>query len=172
MSGSRSTSPFPPSSASNKGGKGGKSETLSNDALYAPLSFYNGGTSTASSTADPNNNNNNNINNNNNKKKSSHSLTLQTSTSLREPALLTFLTSLSANLKTSHPHEYQLYRGLGGSIAKYGTGDNDRINPSTARNALEGKLSNRSLVLVGGGVHSHASAAVGPRRSSTYLSWF
>jgi len=48
---------------------------------------------------------------------------------------------------------------MGGSIARFGMGDNDRANNSM-RGLLEGKLLNRSLVLVGGGVHStHTTSA-------------
>mmetsp|Transcript_1261 Transcript_1261/g.2273 ORF Transcript_1261/g.2273 Transcript_1261/m.2273 type:complete len:409 (+) Transcript_1261:254-1480(+) len=133
---SRSPTPTPPSS-NHKSGSETSGGTLSKDALYAPLSIY--ATTTPSKT------------------KSSHSLSLQTKSTL--PSLITSLTSMSANLKTSHPHEYQLYRGMGGSIARFGMGDNDRANNSM-RGLLEGKLLNRSLVLVGGGVHStHTTSA-------------
>jgi len=60
---------------------------------------------------------------------------------------------MSQSLKTSHPsHEYQVYRGIGGSISKFGMGDTDRVSASM-RGLLESKLLNRSLILVGGGVH-------------------
>lgn len=65
---------------------------------------------------------------------------------------------MSQNLKTAHPQEGQLYRGMGGSIARFGMGDNDRASNSM-RGIFEGKLLNRSLVLVGGGVHRHGSAS-------------
>ena len=131
---SRSTSPKPP--------EGGG--TLSNDALYAPLSTYSDGPLR--------------------KKKNSHSLSLQTSSSHRESALITFLTSMSQNLKTTHPQEGELYRGMGGSIARFGMGDTDRPSNSM-RSLLEGKMSNRSLVLFGGGIQSHVSAPKGSGKS-------
>ena len=66
---------------------------------------------------------------------------------------------MSQSLKTSHPsHEYQVYRGVGGSISKFGMGDTDRVSASM-RGLLESKLSNRSLILVGGGVHKVGSTA-------------
>ena len=113
------------------------SNVLSNDALYAPLSTYD-------------------ISKGNSQEKNRHSLTLQTSSTLRESSLLTFLTNTCQRIKTSHPYEAALYRGIGGSIAKLGMGDNDHAGYIT-KSAFESKLSNRSLVLVGGGVHSHAS---------------
>ena len=58
------------------------------------------------------------------------------------------------NIKTSHPQECHVYRGLGG---KYGTGDGGRADKSM-RNTIENKLSNRSLVLVGGGIHTYTPA--------------
>ncbi len=68
------------------------------------------------------------------------------------------------NIKTSHPQECHVYRGLGGSIGRYGTGDGGRVDKAM-RNTMENKLSNRSLVLVGGGVHTYtpapSSSAVG-----------
>ena len=63
---------------------------------------------------------------------------------------------MSQNLKTSHQHEYKLYRNIGGALAKNGMGDTDRASAGMS-NLLGGKLLNRSLVLVGGGVHTHAS---------------
>ena len=66
---------------------------------------------------------------------------------------------MSQSLKTSHPsHEYQVYRGIGGTISKFGMGDTDRVSASM-RGLLESKLSNRSLILVGGGVHKVGSTA-------------
>jgi len=66
---------------------------------------------------------------------------------------------MSQSLKTSHPsHEYQVYRGIGGSISKFGMGDTDRVSASM-RGLLESKLLNRSLILVGGGVHKVGSTA-------------
>lgn len=130
---SRSSSPLPPLDPKPLEHT---SSSLSNDALYAPLSNYD---ETKSSTH----------------QKNRHSLTLQTSSSLRESSLITFLTSTCQNLKTSHPYEFSLYRGIGGSISKHGMGDNDNAN-SITKSSIESKLSNRSLVLVGGGIHSHA----------------
>lgn len=128
---SRSTSPTP----SSKGGsESGGVASLSNDALYTPLSSLHDETQS--------------------KKKSRHSLSLQTSSSLRESSLVTFLASMGSNLKTSHPQECHVYRGLGGSIGRYGTGDGGRVDKAM-RNNMESKLSNRSLVLVGGGIHSY-----------------
>ena len=124
---SRSTSSFSPLDA-----KSEASAALSKDALYAPLSSY---------TSKPNH---------------QHSLTLQTSSSLRESSLLTFLTNTCQHLKTSHPYECALYRGIGGSLTKHGMGDNENAN-DISKTFFEGKLSNRSLVLVGGGIHSHVS---------------
>jgi len=63
---------------------------------------------------------------------------------------------MSQNLKTSHSQEHQIYRGMGGSIARFGMGDNDRASGSM-RGVFEGKLQNRSLVLIGGGVHGRVS---------------
>ena len=126
---SGSASPFPSADI----------KSLSNDALYAPLSTYDGGISTTSC-----------------KEKNHHSLTLQTSSSLRESSLLSFLSNTCQNLKTSHPYESIVYRSVCGSITKYGMGDNDNSNEMT-KTFFENKLSNRSLVLVGGGVHSHAA---------------
>ncbi|KAL7515529.1 hypothetical protein ACHAXN_013472 [Cyclotella atomus] len=125
---SRLTSPFPSTDAKSETG------TLSNDALYAPLSTYNG---TSSQT------------------KSCHSLTIQTSTSLRESSLLAFLSQTSSHLKTSNPYESQIYKSVCGSFTKYGMGDTDH-GGEIHKSFYEHKLSNRSLVLVGGGVHSHA----------------
>ncbi|KAL9186864.1 hypothetical protein ACHAXT_010584 [Thalassiosira profunda] len=154
---SRSASPAPASSA--KGGAaigpGGVGGTLSNDALYAPLSAYadpSTSTSTSTSTTPPG------------KKKGGHSLALQTSSSLRESSLLAFLTSTAQSLKTAHPQECCIYRSIGGSISQHGMGDGDRAGGGI-RNVLESKLSNRCLVLVGGGVHTHPSASTALRRS-------
>lgn len=124
----RSSSPIPPES-------GGGSGTLSNNALYAPLSTY----------VDDKNSSNN----------SRHSLSLQTTSSLRESSLITFLTTMSTNLKTTNRSsgECSIYRKLGGSISHHGMGDSDRAERSL-RSMFESKLSNRSLVLVGGGIHS------------------
>ncbi|KAL3784816.1 hypothetical protein HJC23_013856 [Cyclotella cryptica] len=131
---SRSSSPLPP--LEHKPPEQ-TSSSLSNDALYAPLSNYD---ATKSNTH----------------QKNRHSLTIQTSSSLRESSLIAFLTSTCRNLKTSHPYECSLYRGIGGSISKHGMGDNDNAN-SVTKSSIESKLSNRGLVLVGGGIHSHAS---------------
>ena len=62
---------------------------------------------------------------------------------------------MSTNLKTttSSSGECCIYRTLGGSIANHGMGDSDRAERSL-RSMFESKLSNRSLVLVGGGIHS------------------
>ena len=139
---SRSTSPTP--SSKGGGSESGGVASLSNDALYTPLSSLH---------AD-NNHPSNNSNQTQSKKKSRHSLSLQTSASLRESSLVTFLTSMGNNLKTSHPQECHVYRGLGGSIGRYGTGDGGRVDKAM-RNTMENKLSNRSLVLVGGGIHSY-----------------
>lgn len=64
---------------------------------------------------------------------------------------------MSTNLKTTTRSSYEcnIYRTLGGSIAKYGMGDSDRAERNY-RSMLENKLSNRSLILVGGGI-SHSS---------------
>eukprot|EP00985_Skeletonema_marinoi_P006816 scaffold2994_cov97-Skeletonema_marinoi.AAC.1 len=139
---SRSTSPTP--SSKGGGSESGGVASLSNDALYTPLSSLH---------AD-NNHPSNNSNQTQSKKKSRHSLSLQTSASLRESSLVTFLTSMGNHLKTSHPQECHVYRGLGGSIGRYGTGDGGRVDKAM-RNTMENKLSNRSLVLVGGGIHSY-----------------
>lgn len=148
---SRSTSPTPSSKASGSE-SGGGAAPLSNDALYTPLSSLQAADNHTSS------------NENQSKKKSRHSLSLQTSASLRESSLVTFLTSMGNNIKTSHPQECHVYRGLGGSIGRYGTGDGGRVDKAM-RNTMENKLSNRSLVLVGGGVHTYtpapSSSAVG-----------
>eukprot|EP00984_Skeletonema_dohrnii_P026666 scaffold16037_cov139-Skeletonema_dohrnii-CCMP3373.AAC.3 len=140
---SRSTSPTP--SSKGGGSESGGVTSLSNDALYTPLSSLH---------ADNNHPSNNQTQS---KKKSRHSLSLQTSASLRESSLVTFLTSMGNNLKTSHPQECHVYRGLGGSIGRYGTGDGGRVDKAM-RNTMENKLSNRSLVLVGGGIHSYTPA--------------
>mmetsp|Transcript_13814 Transcript_13814/g.23468 ORF Transcript_13814/g.23468 Transcript_13814/m.23468 type:complete len:371 (+) Transcript_13814:8-1120(+) len=142
---SRSTSPTP--SSKGGGSESGGVASLSNDALYTPLSSLH---------AD-NNHPSNNSNQTQSKKKSRHSLSLQTSASLRESSLVTFLTSMGNNLKTSHPQECHVYRGLGGSIGRYGTGDGGRVDKAM-RSTMENKLSNRSLVLVGGGIHSYTPA--------------
>ncbi|KAK1741849.1 hypothetical protein QTG54_007422 [Skeletonema marinoi] len=142
---SRSTSPTPLSKGG--GSESGGVASLSNDALYTPLSSLH---------AD-NNHPSNNSNQTQSKKKSRHSLSLQTSASLRESSLVTFLTSMGNNLKTSHPQECHVYRGLGGSIGRYGTGDGGRVDKAM-RSTMENKLSNRSLVLVGGGIHSYTPA--------------
>ncbi|KAL7550516.1 hypothetical protein ACHAWF_013735 [Thalassiosira exigua] len=139
MAPSRSTSPAPAVTPSKRGGSPEGDGALSSDALYTPLTAYAG----CSAGATPS------------KKKNVHSLSLQMSSSLRESSLVTFLSSVGKNLKTSHPYESQIYRGMGGSVARFGMGDNDRADGSM-RSVLEGKLSNRSLVLVGGGVHSRA----------------
>ena len=143
---SRSNSPKPPASGvATSAGGGGNGGSLSNDQLYAPLSTY--------ST-------DNNVSKKKSTKQQQHSLSINTSTSLRESSLMTFLTSMSQSLKTSHPsHEYQIYRGIGGSISKFGMGDTDRVSASM-RGLLESKLSNRSLILVGGGVHKVGSTKV------------
>lgn len=135
---SRSNSPKPTASGGAVSSGGGNGGSLSNDQLYAPLSTYNiDGVSKKKST----------------KQQQQHSLSINTSTSLRESSLITFLTSMSQSLKTSHPsHEYQVYRGMGNSISKFGMGDTDRVSASM-RGLLESKLLNRSLILVGGGVH-------------------
>ncbi|KAL7441533.1 hypothetical protein ACHAXM_007902 [Skeletonema potamos] len=138
---SRSTSPTP----SSKGGpeRSGGVASLSNDALYTPLSaLHSDHPSHTTETQSQS------------KKKSRHSLSLQTSSSLRESSLVTFLTSMGTNLKTSHPQECHVYRGIGGSIGRYGTGDGGRADKAM-RNIMESKLSNRSLVLVGGGIHGY-----------------
>mmetsp|Transcript_25033 Transcript_25033/g.52409 ORF Transcript_25033/g.52409 Transcript_25033/m.52409 type:complete len:428 (-) Transcript_25033:1322-2605(-) len=144
----RPTSPTPSSTPINsKSAGGGTSESLSSNALYTPLSHYNN-----IETQTPSDKTNS----------QKHSLTIQTSTTLKEASLLSFLGSIATQIKTSHPHSYPLYRGLGGAIARHGTGDNDRVGSlGSVRNSLEGKLSNRSLVLVGGGVHTHASSSSG-----------
>jgi hypothetical protein len=131
---SRSTSPFPPSTDT-------KSETgtLSNNALYAPLSStYNG--ALTSSSLQP---------------KTNHSLTIQTSTSLRESSLLSFLTHVSSSIKSSNPYESAIYKSVSGALTRHGMGDADH-KEIYSKSFYESKLSNRSLVLVGGGVHSHA----------------
>lgn len=139
---SRATTP----SSSLKGGgsasKSGGVASLSNDALYTPLSSI-------QTDHHPHNNDQTQM-----KKKIRHSLTLRTSSSLRESSLVTFLASMGKNIKTSHPQECHVFRGLG----EYGNGDNCRVDTATRSN-LESKLSNRSLVLVGGGIHTHAPTA-------------
>ena len=140
---SRSTSPTP-SSRGGGGSESGGVASLSNDALYTPLS----------SLLHAGDNHPSNNNQTQSKQKSRHSLSLQTSSSLRESSLVTFLTSVGNNIKTSHPQECHVYRGLGG---KYGTGDGGRADKSM-RNTIENKLSNRSLVLVGGGIHTYTPA--------------
>ena len=155
MSSRSNNSPKPPASSGPESavGAGGSGGTLSNDALYAPLSTYADVTSSSSSSAK---------NNNSTRKKSAqqqqqqHSLSIQTSSSLRESSLITFLSSMSQSLKTSHLLEYALYRGMGGSIAKFGMGDTDR-GSNAMRGQFESKLLNRSLILVGGGVHKVSS---------------
>lgn len=132
MASSRSTSPFPSSDAISATG------ALSNDALYAPLSTYN------DTSYD----------------KNRHSLTLQTSTSLRESSLLTFLSGTTQSLKTPHPYECNIYKSIGGSLTRNGMGDADYAG-DVSKSFFESKLSNRSLVLVGGGVHSHAERGEG-----------
>lgn len=77
-----------------------------------------------------------------------HSLSLRTS--LRESALITFLSSTSESLKSSNEREFDLYQRIGGSIAQHGAGAGERAN----RNALESKLQNRTLILVGGGIQT------------------
>lgn len=153
---SRSTSPTPSSKASG-GSESGGAAPLSNDALYTPLSSLQAADNHITSNDTPNQPQS--------KKKSRHSLSLQTSASLRESSLVTFLTSMGNNIKTSHPQECHVYRGLGGSIGRYGTGDGGRVDKAM-RNTMENKLSNRSLVLVGGGVHTYAPA---PASSSSAI---
>ena len=145
MLSSRSTSPTPSSSKGGGGSEesGGGAASLSNDALYTPLSSLH--------ADQPLNNDQT-----QSKKKGRHSLSLQTSSSLRESSLVTFLTSMGNSMKTSHPHESLVYRGLGGSIGRYGTGDGGRVDKAM-RNTMESKLSNRSLVLVGGGIHTYTA---------------
>ncbi len=145
---SRATSPTP----SSKAGDGGSSDSggvtsLSNDALYKPLQSNN--------TDHPSKNNNN---DRQSKRKDRHSLSLQTATTLRESSLVSFLASMGNNIKTSHPQECHVYRRLGGSISRYGTGDSGRADKAM-RNNIESKLSNRSLVLVGGGIHTYTNTS-------------
>jgi len=130
----RSTTPIPPPESG--------SGTLSNNALYAPLSTYVEDNRSSSGKSSSSNN-------------SRHSLSLQTTSSLRESSLITFLTTMSTNLKATSRSsgECCIYRTLGGSIANHGMGDSDRAERSL-RSMFESKLSNRSLVLVGGGIHS------------------
>ena len=130
----RSATPIPPPESG--------SGTLSNNALYAPLSTYVEDNRSSSGKSSSSNN-------------SRHSLSLQTTSSLRESSLITFLTTMSTNLKTTSRSsgECCIYRTLGGSIANHGMGDSDRAERSL-RSMFESKLSNRSLVLVGGGIHS------------------
>lgn len=137
MMSNRSTTPIPPPESG--------SGTLSNNALYAPLSTYVEDNRSSSGKSSSSNN-------------SRHSLSLQTTSSLRESSLITFLTTMSTNLKTTSRSsgECCIYRTLGGSIANHGMGDSDRAERSL-RSMLESKLSNRSLVLVGGGIHSSMS---------------
>lgn len=142
---SRSTSPTP--SSKGGGSESGGVASLSNDALYTPLSSL----LTDNHPSDDNNNQTQ------RKKKSRHSLSLQTSASLRESSLVSFIASMGNNIKTSHPQECHVYRGLGGSIGRYGTGDGGRVDKAM-RNTVENKLSNRSLVLVGGGIHTYTPA--------------
>ena len=134
MLSNRSTTPIPPPESG--------SGTLSNNALYAPLSTYVEDNRSSSGKSSSSNN-------------SRHSLSLQTTSSLRESSLITFLTTMSTNLKTTtrSSGECCIYRTLGGSIANHGMGDSDRAERSL-RSMFESKLSNRSLVLVGGGIHS------------------
>ena len=96
--------------------------SLSKDELYAPLSKSD--------------------------ESAGHSLSLRTS--LRESALITFLSSTSESLKSSNEREFDLYQRIGGSIAQHGAGAGERAN----RNALESKLQNRTLILVGGGIQT------------------
>jgi len=99
--------------------------SLSKDDLYAPLSK---------------------------KSDESHSLSLRTS--LRESALITFLSKTSEILKSSKNEcEFELYQRIGGSIAQHGAGAGERSNGAN-RNALEAKLQNRTLILVGGGIQT------------------
>lgn len=146
MSSSRSTSPKQLANSvmrrtESSGSGGGGGGTLSNDALYAPLSTYDHDGSTSTS-----------------KKKGKgsaqqHSLSLQTSSSLRESTLITFLSNISSS--TTHDAHNELYKGMGrGSMSMFGgDGGSSNNNNSATRNLLESKLSNRSLILVGGGVH-------------------
>ena len=98
--------------------------SLSKDDLYAPLSKSD---------------------------ESTHSLSLRTS--LRESALITFLSSTSESLKSSNECEFDLYQRIGGSIAQHGAGAGERSNGAN-RSVLEAKLQNRTLILVGGGIET------------------
>ena len=140
MMSSQSTSSTTPSVGGGSESVGANS--LSNDALYTPLNSLQADHQTQS------------------KKKGRHSLSLQTSSSLRESSLVTFLTSIGNDLKTSHPQECHVYRGIGGSTGRHGTGDGGRADKAL-RNTIESKLANRSLVLVGGGIHTVKSPTKG-----------
>jgi hypothetical protein len=152
---SRATSPTP----SSKAGDGGSSDSggvtsLSNDALYKPLQSNNTDRTTSSKNNDDGRS----------RKKDRHSLSLQTATTLRESSLVSFLASMGNNIKTSHPQECHVYRRLGGSISRYGTGDSGRADKAM-RNNIESKLSNRSLVLVGGGIHTYTNTSSATTKS-------
>ena len=109
------------------GSGGGGGGTLSNDALYAPLSTYDHDGSTSTS-----------------KKKGKgsaqqHSLSLQTSSSLRESTLITFLSNISSS--TTHDAHNELYKGMGrGSMSMFGgDGGSSNNNNSVTRHLLESK---------------------------------
>lgn len=77
---------------------------------------------------------------------------------MRESSLLAFLTQMTGSLRNARPRELrEVYGGVGGSTSAHGGGGaGDMASSSDAtRNMLEGKLSNRSLVLFGGGVHGN-----------------
>ena len=137
------TSPSPPRPIRNhEVGNGG---TLSKDALYAPLATY-ADCSSLSNLHHATTRTNTNVLGTAKK----HSLSLQSKSTVS--SLITSLTTIGQKLKTSHPYEEQLYRNIGGSIGRFGTGDGGRAELSL-RGILEGQLSHRNLVLVGGSVY-------------------
>ena len=98
---------------------------------------------------------------------------------MRESSLLAFLTQMTGSLRNARPRELrEVYGGVGGSASAHGGGGaGDMASSSDAtRNMLEGKLSNRSLVLFGGGVHGNnakpsppSAALVGPVGTTTTM---
>ncbi|KAL3808081.1 hypothetical protein ACHAXA_006843 [Cyclostephanos tholiformis] len=169
MSSSRSTSPKLPETG------GG---TLSNDALYAPLSTYHAdrvfipsstppphrAVPTVASATDDGNRRQEHPKK---QQRQRHSLSLQTSTSLRETSLIVHLANMSDVLRPSssrgHGPMRAVYGNMAGSSSMYGMGDVDYRSYDDIRRMLGGKLTNRSLVLFGGGIQRRlvSSSTVG-----------
>ena len=173
---SRSTSPKPPE----KSGGG----TLSNDALYAPLATYadrlpppmasrpsspspsSSPSDHRASAATPDDGTGGGRRRH---RPQRHSLSLQTSSSLRESSLLAFLAQTSHSLRAARPRELRaVYGGVGGSTSAHGgavDADHRGASSDSTRGMLEGKLSNRNLLLVGGGIHRAVVVAASSSRN-------